>query len=99
MSVTIAKASFSKLKIIKNFLRNTMTRSCNLAMISTEKELVNSFFLTVLQIEDLIRIFSKIKARKCNSSCIKRQIYYKRKYDIYYICIFVLFKSIEIPFF
>ena len=43
MSVTITEASFSKLKIIKNFLRNTMTRSCNLAMISTEKELVNSF--------------------------------------------------------
>ncbi|KYN16074.1 hypothetical protein ALC57_11683 [Trachymyrmex cornetzi] len=43
MSVTTTEASFSKLKIIKNYLRNTMmqTRSCSLAMISTEKELVN----------------------------------------------------------
>ncbi|KYN27433.1 hypothetical protein ALC57_03142 [Trachymyrmex cornetzi] len=44
MSVATTEASFSKLKIIKNYLRNTMTtRSCSLAMISIEKELVNSF--------------------------------------------------------
>ncbi|KYN10228.1 hypothetical protein ALC57_17643, partial [Trachymyrmex cornetzi] len=45
ISVATKEVSFSKLKIIKNYLRNTMTqtRSCSLAMISTEKELVNSF--------------------------------------------------------
>ncbi|KYN29201.1 hypothetical protein ALC57_01323, partial [Trachymyrmex cornetzi] len=45
LTVPMSEASFSKLKIIKNYLRNTMmqTRSCSLAMISIEKELVNSF--------------------------------------------------------
>jgi len=44
ISVAIAEASFLKLKIIKNYLRNTMTqtRSCDLAMISIEKELANT---------------------------------------------------------
>ncbi|KYN10472.1 hypothetical protein ALC57_17381 [Trachymyrmex cornetzi] len=47
MSVATTKASFSKLKIIKNYLRNTMTqtRSCSLAMIPTEKKIGEQFWL------------------------------------------------------
>ncbi|KYN29179.1 hypothetical protein ALC57_01301 [Trachymyrmex cornetzi] len=63
MSVVTAKVSFSKLKIIKNFLRNTMTQtqSRDLAMISIKKELTNSFNYVItfdyVTIEDVIRIF------------------------------------------
>ncbi|KYN22471.1 hypothetical protein ALC57_05140 [Trachymyrmex cornetzi] len=55
MFVATTEATFSKLKIIKNYLRNTMTqrRSCsydiNSAMILTEKELVNSFNYVILK--------------------------------------------------
>ena len=49
----------------------TQTRSCDLAMISIEKELANSFdyviSLDYVTIEDIIRMFSKTKARKYNS--------------------------------
>jgi len=43
--VATAEAFFSKLKIIKYYLRNTMTqtRSCDLVMVSIEKKLANSF--------------------------------------------------------
>jgi len=43
--VATAEASFSKLKIIKYYLRNTMTQtwSCDLAVVSIEKKLANSF--------------------------------------------------------
>ncbi|KYN37668.1 hypothetical protein ALC56_07867 [Trachymyrmex septentrionalis] len=51
MSMATTEASFSKLKIIKNYLRNkhtmTQTWSCNLAVISIKKELANSFDVTV----------------------------------------------------
>ena len=62
-------ATFSKLKIIKYYLRNTMMQpwSCDLAMMSIEKELVNSFdyVITVdyITIEDVIKIFSKTKPK------------------------------------
>ncbi|KYN21509.1 hypothetical protein ALC57_06123, partial [Trachymyrmex cornetzi] len=92
MSVVTAEVSFSKVKIIKNFLRNTMTqtRSCDLAMISIKKELANSFnyviSLNYITIEDVIRIFQKLlKLENIIVCCIKkkRQIYYyKRKYEI-----------------
>ncbi|EFN62342.1 hypothetical protein EAG_09710, partial [Camponotus floridanus] len=56
-----AEASFSKLKIIKNYLRSTMmhTRLSDLAMISIEKEMAND-----LDYNDIVETFAKVKARK-----------------------------------
>ncbi|KYQ59650.1 hypothetical protein ALC60_01316, partial [Trachymyrmex zeteki] len=52
ISVATAEASFSKLKIC--------------FIISIKKELANNLDY-VIDLEDVIRIFSKAKARKCNS--------------------------------
>lgn len=63
MPVTVAhgERSFSKLKIIKNYLRSTMSqnRLTNLAVISIEEEICEA-----LDITDLIREFAIKKARK-----------------------------------
>lgn len=65
MPVTTATAerSFSKLKIIKNYMRTTMTqeRLTNLALLSIESDLCEQ-----LDYSDLINSFSEIKARKIN---------------------------------
>lgn len=65
MPVTTATAerSFSKLKIIKNYMRTTMTqeRLSNLALLSIESDLCEQ-----LDYSDLINSFSEIKARKIN---------------------------------
>ncbi|KYN14607.1 hypothetical protein ALC57_13181 [Trachymyrmex cornetzi] len=46
MSVVTTEAFFSKLKIIKNYLKNTMTqtRSCSLAMILKKKKRIGEQF-------------------------------------------------------
>jgi len=57
------EASFSKLKLIKNYLRSTMTqtRLSDLAIISIEKEMTKN-----LDYKDIIQIFARAKARKHN---------------------------------
>ena len=61
ITVASGERSFSKLKLIKNYLRTTMTqeRLNSLAMISIERDIVQT--LDYLQ---FIRDFAAIKARK-----------------------------------
>lgn len=63
LPVTVASGerSFSKLKIIKNYLRTTMTqdRLVGLSLLAIEKELVNT-----LEYDDMVEEFAKLKARK-----------------------------------
>lgn len=61
VSVASAERSFSKLKIIKNYLRSTMVqdRLSNLATLSIESDILNEF-----DIHHIIRNFSLMKARK-----------------------------------
>jgi hypothetical protein len=63
MPITTAKAerSFSKLKIIKNYMRTTMgqERLSNLALLSIESELREN-----MDFSDLINSFAELKARK-----------------------------------
>lgn len=63
LPVTVASGerSFSKLKLIKDYLRSQMTqdRLVNLAVISIEKKLVDE-----LEYDQLISNFAKVKARK-----------------------------------
>lgn len=63
VSVATGEATFSKLKLIKNYLRSTMTqtRLSDLALLSIESELANN-----LDYKDVIEIFAKAKARKHN---------------------------------
>lgn len=61
VSVAAGERSFSKLKIIKNYLRSTMTqeRLTNLAMISIEHRIAEK-----LEVRDMVKKFSELKARK-----------------------------------
>lgn len=61
VSVASAERSFSKLKIIKNYLRSTMAqdRLSNLATLSIESDILNEF-----DIHHIIKNFSLLKARK-----------------------------------
>lgn len=61
VSVASGERSFSKLKIIKNYLRSTMhqQRLSNLAIVSIEHEVLDS-----LDTKNLIADFANIKARK-----------------------------------
>ena len=61
--VAFAKRSFSKLKLIKSYLRSTMSeeRLNGLAILSTEKEM-----LAKLECKNLISNFASQKARKIN---------------------------------
>ena len=65
LPVTVASAerSFSKLKIIKNYLRSSMSqeRLVGLALISIKSEISGS-----LEYDKLIKEFAEIKARKMN---------------------------------
>lgn len=63
VSVATGEASFSKLKLIKNYLRNTMTqtRLSDLVIISIESELANN-----LDYKDIIEIFANTRSRKQN---------------------------------
>ncbi|KAL4088902.1 hypothetical protein QTP88_023985 [Uroleucon formosanum] len=58
-----AERSFSKLKIIKNYLRTTMVqeRLSDLAIISIERDLCEN-----IDYKDIIEKFAEIKARKIN---------------------------------
>lgn len=61
VSVATAERSFSKLKLIKSYLRSTMgqNRLTNLAIISIESDILKE-----LDTEDLIKQFARNKARK-----------------------------------
>ncbi|XP_060881095.1 uncharacterized protein LOC132952716 [Metopolophium dirhodum] len=61
VSTASAERSFSKLKIIKNYLRNTMTqeRLSALAVLSIETKIANN-----LNYEDILKTFSEAKSRK-----------------------------------
>ena len=63
VSVASAERSFSKLKIIKSYLRSTMSqqRLNGLALLSIEKEMLNE-----LNYDNLIDNFASLKARKIN---------------------------------
>lgn len=61
VTVASAERSFSKLKLIKTYLRSTMTqnRLSSLALLSIENELASS-----LDYNEVIRDFSRIKSRR-----------------------------------
>lgn len=61
ISVASAERSFSKLKLIKNYLRNTMSqeRLSSLAIISIENDVART-----LNIENIVTTFAESKARK-----------------------------------
>ena len=62
LPVTVAsERSFSKLKLIKNYLRTTMTqnRLVNLSILSIEKEIAADIDLT-----SVVREFAEAKARR-----------------------------------
>ena len=61
VSVATCERSFSKLKLIKTYLRSTMTQSriSNLAILSIERELANS-----IDFDNVINEFASLKARK-----------------------------------
>lgn len=63
VSVASCERSFSKLKLIKNYLRSTMTqeRLASLAILSIERKAAS-----VLDFDDVINKFSVLKARKYN---------------------------------
>ena len=70
LPITIASAerSFSKLKIIKNYLRTTMMqdRLSDLAIISIEHDLCEN-----VDYNNIIEKFTKIKSRKVNFRWMK----------------------------
>ena len=63
VTVASAKISFSKLKLIKSYLRSTMSRErlSGLAILSIEKEM-----LVELECKNLISNFASQKTRKIN---------------------------------
>ena len=65
LPVTVASAerSFSKLKLIKSYLRSQMLQAClvGLATTSIEKKIADQ-----LNMEELIREFATLKARRVN---------------------------------
>lgn len=64
ISVASGEGSFSKLKLIKNYLRSTMCqeRLNGLSVISIEKNILNT-----IDIEELSEKFSKLKSRRVPS--------------------------------
>ena len=61
VTVASGERSFSKLKLIKNYLRTTMTqeRLNALGLISIERDIVHS-----LDYSQLLKVFAEMKARK-----------------------------------
>ena len=72
IAVTSAERSFSKLKLIKSYLRSAMSqeRLSGLAILSIEKEM-----LAELEYKNLISNFASQKARKINFNWKKKRIY------------------------
>ena len=64
ISVASCERSFPKLKLIKNYLRSTMSqlRLQNLAILSMEQEITNN-----INFESIIHDFSSMKARRVNN--------------------------------
>lgn len=64
-TVASAERSFSKLKLIKNYLRSTMSqeRLDGLAMLSIESDIAEE-----LDLEEVVKTFAEIKARKVSFS-------------------------------
>nr|CAI5822822.1 unnamed protein product [Callosobruchus analis] len=67
VSVASCERSFSKLKLIKNYLRSTMSeeRLASLSILSIERKTAS-----VLDFDDVINKFSALKARKQNLKCL-----------------------------
>ncbi|XP_029340902.1 uncharacterized protein LOC115033076 [Acyrthosiphon pisum] len=63
VTTATAERSFSKLKLIKNYLRTTLSqeKTTNLAIISIEHEIVDG-----LNLDDVIGTFADLKSRKVN---------------------------------
>lgn len=66
VSVASGERSFSKLKIIKNYLRNStkQDRQNGLAIISIEKEIANS-----LEYDDIVEDFAPGRRRRSDRPC------------------------------
>ena len=63
ISVATCERSFSKLKLVKTYLRSQMSQLClsSLAMLSIEREVSNR-----LEFDEVIKAFAIKKARKIN---------------------------------
>ena len=63
VTVASAERTFSKLKLIKNYLRNSMeqNRLSDIALLNIEKEQAN-----ILDMDKIINQFAETKARKVN---------------------------------
>lgn len=63
VTTATAERSFSKLKLVKNYLRTTLSqeKTTNLAIISIEHEIVDG-----LNLDDVIGTFADLKSRKVN---------------------------------
>jgi len=65
VTVALAERSFSKLKLIKNYLQNNMgqdqNRLSNIAILNIEKEVAAK-----IKLDDVINTFANSKARKVN---------------------------------
>lgn len=63
VTTATAERSFSKLKLIKNYLRTTLNqeKTTNLAIISIEREIVDE-----MNFNDIIDTFADLKSRKIN---------------------------------
>ena len=61
VSIATCERSFSKLKLVKTYLRSSMSqlRLTNLAILSVEREIANK-----LDFEEVIKDFATLKARK-----------------------------------
>jgi len=61
VTTATAERSFSKLKLVKNYLRTTLNqeKTTNLAIISIEHEIVNE-----LDLDDVIDTFADLKSKK-----------------------------------
>ena len=73
VSIATCERSFSKLKLIKTYLRSTMSqaRLNGLALLSIEWDVTND-----TDFSDIIKKFASIKARKIKIKIFKTKIYF-----------------------